>query len=389
MARSSWVGSAAVSGVDVSPVQSRRDLRAFVDLPFRLHANAEQWVPPLRIERRLFLSRRFNAFFEHADAQLFLARRGDRVVGRVSAQIDHAFNDYHDNRWGMFGFLELEEDQEVMRALLDAAAAWLAERGRDRMVGPMDFTMNDESGVLIEGHDRAPMIKQPWQPPYYQRLCEAAGLQKAVDLLMWELDIEDRASGRARHGGAGRAPGGRSRSAHPADVAPAPAARAGSLRRDLQRGMEGQLGLRPLLEARPRPLRPGAAAGVRPQLVHDRREDGHRRERGRGDHGAGHQPGAEEDGWPIAALRVVALPVRAAQDHQGASRLSRGQAGLPAHRGGRRALHRALRHGRAHAPEGRRDGLDPRDQRRHEPRHGGNGRLAGQALQGLRAAARG
>jgi hypothetical protein len=194
MARSSWVGSAAVSGVDVRPVQSRRDLRAFIDLPFRLHATAEQWVPPLRIERRLFLSRRLNAFFEHADAQLFLARRGGRVVGRVSAQIDHAFNDYQGNDWGMFGFLEVEEDQEALQALLDAAAAWLAERGRDRMVGPMDFTMNYECGVLIEGHERPPMVAQPWQPPYYQRLCEAAGLQKAVDLLMWELDIKDRAA---------------------------------------------------------------------------------------------------------------------------------------------------------------------------------------------------
>jgi len=180
-----------VSGVKVRPVQSRRDLRAFIDLPFRLHANAEQWVPPLRIERRLFLSRRFNAFFEHADAQLFLVRRGDRVVGRVSAQIDHALNDYQGNDWGMFGFLEVEEDQEALEALLDAAAAWLTERGRDRMIGPMDFTMNDESGVLIEGHERSPMIKQPWHPPYYQRLCEAAGLEKAVDLLMWELHIKE------------------------------------------------------------------------------------------------------------------------------------------------------------------------------------------------------
>ena len=181
-----------MSGVKVSPVRSRSDLRAFIDLPYRLHANAEQWVPPLRIERRLFLSRRFNAFFEHADAQLFLARRSGRVVGRVSAQIDHAFNDFQHNAWGMFGFLEVEDDQEALGVLLDAAAAWLSERGRDRMIGPMDFTMNDESGVLIEGHERPPMIKQPWHPPYYQRLCEAAGLDKAVDLLMWRLDISDR-----------------------------------------------------------------------------------------------------------------------------------------------------------------------------------------------------
>jgi len=179
--------------LEVSPVRSRRDRREFVELPFRLHSTAEQWVPPLKLERRLFLSRRYNAYFKHADAELFLARRGGTVVGRISAQIDHAFNDYHGNRWGMFGFLELEEDRELLGALLSAAAGWLMERGRDRMVGPMDFTMNDEAGVLYEGYEKPPMVKQPWQPSYYHRLCEAQpGLQKAVDLWMWELEVTER-----------------------------------------------------------------------------------------------------------------------------------------------------------------------------------------------------
>jgi hypothetical protein len=176
----------------VTPVRSRRDRREFIELPFRLHANAERWIPPLRLHRKLFLSPRFNAWFKHAEAQLFLARRDGRVVGRISAQVDHEFNAYQGNDWGMFGFLEVEEDGAVLEALLDAAAAWLRERGRDRMVGPMDFTMNDEVGVLIEGFDREPFINQPWHPPYYQRLCEAAGLDKAIDLWMWELHIEGR-----------------------------------------------------------------------------------------------------------------------------------------------------------------------------------------------------
>jgi hypothetical protein len=178
--------------VDVRPVASRRELREFIDLPFRLHATSPQWVPPLRLERRLFLDRRRNAYFRHAEAELFLARRGGRVVGRVSAQIDHAYNDFHGDRTGMFGFLELEDDPEAARALVGAAEGWLAARGRDRMIGPMDFTMNDESGVLIEGYEREPFVKQPWHPPYYLRRCEEAGLVKAVDLLMWELVIADR-----------------------------------------------------------------------------------------------------------------------------------------------------------------------------------------------------
>jgi hypothetical protein len=140
----------------------------------------------------MFLSKTFNAFFSHGDAELFLARRDGRVVGRISAHYDDNFNAHHGNRWGMFGFLELEDDPEILPALLDAASAWLTDRRCDRMIGPMDFTMNDESGVMIEGFERQPMIRQPWHPPYYQRLCEAAGLTKAQDLFMWELQIADR-----------------------------------------------------------------------------------------------------------------------------------------------------------------------------------------------------
>ena len=178
--------------VVVSPVESRRDKREFVNLPFRLHATEPQWIPPLKLERHLFLSRRVNAYFKHAEAQLFLARRDGRVVGRISAQIDHAFNAHHGNRWGMFGFLEFENDQEILDALLATAEDWLKARGRDRMVGPMDFAMNDESGVIVEGGDREPLIRQPWQPPYYLERSEQAGLEKAVDLLMWELYVGDR-----------------------------------------------------------------------------------------------------------------------------------------------------------------------------------------------------
>jgi GNAT superfamily N-acetyltransferase len=176
----------------VRPVRGLRDLRKFVELPYRLHSTSPVWVPPLRLERYAFLSRRLNAYFKHGDAQLFLAERDGVVVGRISAQYDDAFNAYHDNRWGMFGFLEIEDEPDVLPALLQAAEAWLRARGRDHMIGPMDFSINDECGVLIEGFEREPMLKQPWHPPYYAARCEEAGLGKAMDLLMWELHISDR-----------------------------------------------------------------------------------------------------------------------------------------------------------------------------------------------------
>ena len=149
-------------------------------------------MPPLIYERKRFLNRKKNPFFTHGEAEYFLAWRDGEPVGRISAQIDRDFNDFHKNAWGMFGFFEAEDDPEVAAALLDAAEAWLKDRGRDRMVGPMDFTMNDESGIVIEGHDLSPMIKQPYHPRYYQGLVEGAGLSKAMDLFMWNLEVEDR-----------------------------------------------------------------------------------------------------------------------------------------------------------------------------------------------------
>ena len=92
----------------------------------------------------------------------------------------------------MFGFLEFEDAPDILPPLLEAASIWLRAHGRDRMVGPMDFTMNDECGVLIEGFERMPFLKQPWHPPYYAARCEEAGLAKAVDLFMYELVIDDR-----------------------------------------------------------------------------------------------------------------------------------------------------------------------------------------------------
>lgn len=178
--------------VSVKEVLGRAELKAFVDLPFRLHSNQPLWVPPLKIERRMFLNRKMNAFFSHGEAEYFLAWRDGVVVGRVTAQINHAFNEHQQKNWGWFGFLEFEDDQEVLAALLEAAEAWLRARGKERMVGPASFAMNDESGVLIEGYDVRPMILQPWNPPYYQQRLEQAGMTKAMDLLMWNLEVTER-----------------------------------------------------------------------------------------------------------------------------------------------------------------------------------------------------
>jgi GNAT superfamily N-acetyltransferase len=177
--------------LEVRTVHGLGDLGVFIDFPFRLHAGTP-WVPPLKLERRAFLSRRLNPYFTHGEAEYFLAERDGRVVGRITAQVDFAYNDFHHSRTGMFGFLEFEDDPEVLTALLDAAESWLRARGCAEMLGPMDFSLNDEGGILIEGFELAPLIRQNWHPRYYRQRCEAAGLEKAMDLLSWDLSIDDR-----------------------------------------------------------------------------------------------------------------------------------------------------------------------------------------------------
>jgi GNAT superfamily N-acetyltransferase len=178
--------------LDVRPVASKRELDIFIKLPWRLYRNEPNWVPPLLFDRKRFLDRSRNPFFKHAEVEFFLAWRGDQPVGRITAQIDRNFNEFQHHEWGMFGFFECENDPEAAAALLSAASDWLAARGRDRMVGPMNFTTNDECGVLIEGYDQLPTILTDWHHPYYPGLIEGAGLTKAMDLYMWSLDVTQR-----------------------------------------------------------------------------------------------------------------------------------------------------------------------------------------------------
>ncbi len=177
--------------LEVRPVRSRADLKTFINLPWRIYRTGDPWVAPLISERRRYLDRSRNPWFEHGEAEYFLAWRDGSPVGRISAQVDRAFNEYHSSAWGWFGFFECLDDAEATGALLDTAEAWLRERGCDRMVGPASLTMNDESGILIEGYERAPVIQQPWNHPYYRLLLEGAGLEKAMDLLMWEQYLAD------------------------------------------------------------------------------------------------------------------------------------------------------------------------------------------------------
>jgi GNAT superfamily N-acetyltransferase len=178
-----------VAKVQIRPVRSRRELKRFVKVPFLLHREHPQWVPPLIYERMQFLDRGKNPWFEHGEAEYFLAERDGEPVGRITAQIDRGWDEFRGGSDGMFGFFETVDDAEVAAALLGAAEDWLGERGRGRLLGPMDFTTNDEVGLLVEGFELRPMILQNWHPPFYKALLEGNGYGKAMDLLMWYLEL--------------------------------------------------------------------------------------------------------------------------------------------------------------------------------------------------------
>lgn len=137
------------------------------------------------MQREMF-SPKHNAFYQHADVQLFLARRRDEIVGRVSAQIDHEHNNFHNERTGFFGFFESEHDSELAAALLGAAEHWLRERGIDRIRGPLNFSINGEVGMLVDAFDQPPVMLMPYNPPYYLDLMQQCAYDSVKDVYAWK-----------------------------------------------------------------------------------------------------------------------------------------------------------------------------------------------------------
>ncbi len=186
-------------GLSVSEVSSRKDLKEFVELPFRLYAGDPNWVPPLRFDVRWMLDTEKNPFWKHARRTLFLARRDGRVVGRIAAIADDEHNRVHADRTGFFGYFECENDREVARALFDAAEASVKKLlpGCDKLRGPVNPSMNDEVGFLLAGSDPGPaVLMMTYNPAWYVDLAEGAGLAKEKDLVALLAPIDDRSFAR-------------------------------------------------------------------------------------------------------------------------------------------------------------------------------------------------
>lgn len=168
----------------IKPVSNRSEKKAFVDFPYELYRNSPYWVPPLRMDVKHTLHPRKNPFFEHGEIQLFLATNNSgKTVGRIAAIVNGMHLKKYDDGVGFFGFFECVEDFEVARRLVEAAEAWLGERGFSGMRGPTNPSMNEVSGLLVDGFDRQPSILMPYNPLYYVEYLERLGFTRAMT--MW------------------------------------------------------------------------------------------------------------------------------------------------------------------------------------------------------------
>ncbi len=175
--------------LSIEAVASKSDIKAFIEVPWSLYGDDPNWIPPLRFERRDLLDKSKNPYFEHAKAAFWLARRGGRVVGRISAQIDELAQIHHGPGTGHFGLIEAPDDSEVFAALFRTAEAWLAENGMNRALGPFNLSVNEECGLLVDGFDEPPRIMMGHARPYYGTQIEALGYAKEKDLWAYDMGV--------------------------------------------------------------------------------------------------------------------------------------------------------------------------------------------------------
>jgi GNAT superfamily N-acetyltransferase len=171
------------TAIDIVPLQPH-NTKAFLTFPWCIYADDPHWVPPLMLERKAFLHPRKNPFFQHAQVQLFLARRDTAPVGRIAAVINTAHDHYHHEQAGFFGLFECLPEVDVAAALVQAAAGWARARGATFLRGPVNLSTNElDCGVLVDGFDCPSVFHSAYNPPYYAALLEACGLHKCQDLL--------------------------------------------------------------------------------------------------------------------------------------------------------------------------------------------------------------
>lgn len=178
-----------MSDLKIIPVSSQAELERFIRVPMRINAADPNYIAPLLFERREALSPKHNPFFEHAEAQFWLAVRDGQDVGRISAQIDSLCREEPGKPTGQFGMICAEDDPAIFQALFATAEAWLKARGKTHVMGPFNLSINEETGLLVDGFDTPSFFLMPHDQPFVGRRIEALGYAKAKDLLAWYTGV--------------------------------------------------------------------------------------------------------------------------------------------------------------------------------------------------------
>ncbi|MBN1316659.1 MAG: GNAT family N-acetyltransferase [Anaerolineales bacterium] len=175
----------------IRPVKTPSDLKTFLRFPWQLYKQDPNWSPPLYFDRQALLDREKHPFFEFAEAEYFIAWRGDQPVGTIAAFVNHRHNEFHEENVAHFGFYEVMRDTEAAIGLLQTACDWGKQQGKDKLLGPANFSSNHTYGLLVDGFDRPPVIEMTYNPAYYVDYIESAGFEKAMDLWAWYFSIPE------------------------------------------------------------------------------------------------------------------------------------------------------------------------------------------------------
>jgi hypothetical protein len=175
--------------IRIVPVESSPTRHDFLNLPLALYTGAAGFAPGLLMERKAAIDSRRNPFFEHAEAAFWVAYRGARPVGRISAQVDSLARQRHGADLGHFGYLDASDDPTVFAALFETAENWLRARNTGRVQGPFSLSINEETGLLVDGFDERPMLMMAYHPPYAGPCIEACGYGKAKDVIAFDYDV--------------------------------------------------------------------------------------------------------------------------------------------------------------------------------------------------------
>lgn len=179
------------NGIAIKEVVNKKHLREFIDFPNHLYRGNKYYVPQLKRDIEDTFNKNKNPAFDFCEAKYWLAYKGDKVVGRIAAIINHAFIEKWQNKFMRFGWLDFEEDEEILKALLGQAEVWAKEKGMIAVHGPLGFTNFDYAGLLIDGFNQLGTFATIYNFPYYPLFIERAGYSKDVDWLEYRIKLPD------------------------------------------------------------------------------------------------------------------------------------------------------------------------------------------------------